>query len=317
MVVALGLLPGSVIHGSSQVVGWGFDASGEATGTAASPTNQMASGVVRLAGEGLTNIVGIAAGYEQSLALSKDGTVIGWGRNDCGQATGRKGGQNGIVTINGVVLSNVIAISSGFLHSLALLNNGTVAAWGNQATVPEGLSNVVAISAGWDHSLALKKDGTVVSWPIQLREGMSNIVAIGASSIMNGEDVVAKADGTLIMCNNGPGGSRSIKGISNVVAVAVGSHVLALTREGTVFEIDCPPVENRRSDVAWLHEGLTNVVAIAAGRSRCLALRGDGTVVVVFGEGFPSFLNPPGDLKNVIGIAAGGMFCLALEKEGP
>ena len=65
-------------------------------------------------------------------------------------------------------LSGVVAISAGESHNLALKNDGTVVAWGNndqgQSTVPSGLSGVVAISAGSYHSLALKNDGTVVTW---------------------------------------------------------------------------------------------------------------------------------------------------------
>src|SRR5438445_4898454 len=59
------------------------------------------------------------------------------------------------------------AITAGG-HSLALKNDGTVVAWGSnasgQSTVPAGLNSVVAIAAGGLHSLALKNDGTVVAW---------------------------------------------------------------------------------------------------------------------------------------------------------
>ena len=61
-----------------------------------------------------------------------------------------------------------IRIAAGAYHNLALKNDGTVVAWGEncygQATVPAGLSGVVAIAAGALHSLALKNDGTVVAW---------------------------------------------------------------------------------------------------------------------------------------------------------
>ena len=53
-------------------------------------------------------------------------------------------------------LSNVVAISAGRLHSLALTAEGEVVGWGynayGQTNIPGGLSNVVAISGGEYHT---------------------------------------------------------------------------------------------------------------------------------------------------------------------
>jgi alpha-tubulin suppressor-like RCC1 family protein len=60
-------------------------------------------------------------------------------------------------------LTNVVAISEGYQHSIALKADGTMVAWGNntygQTNVPAGLSNVVAIAAGGYHNLALYDSG--------------------------------------------------------------------------------------------------------------------------------------------------------------
>jgi hypothetical protein len=93
--------------------------------------------------------------------LKGDGTVVVWGSIGGDPATVPAG------------LSEVIAISAGCGHSLALKSDGTVVAWGSdfigQATVPAGLSAVIAISASASggHSLALveslDQDGDGVS----------------------------------------------------------------------------------------------------------------------------------------------------------
>src|SRR5262249_46211603 len=68
--------------------------------------------------------------------------------------------------------TNVIAVTSGYNHSLALRADGTVVAWGwneyDQCDVPAGLTNVIAIAAGNKHSVALRADGTVVGWGLYL-----------------------------------------------------------------------------------------------------------------------------------------------------
>ena len=55
-----------------------------------------------------------------------------------------------------------MVIAAGGYHTVALKQDGTVVAWGDngngQTTVPAGLSGVVAIAAGQAHTVALKLD---------------------------------------------------------------------------------------------------------------------------------------------------------------
>ena len=53
-------------------------------------------------------------------------------------------------------LAGAVAIAAGYYHSLALLSDHSVVAWGLQDTVPASATNVVAIAGGWWHSLALR-----------------------------------------------------------------------------------------------------------------------------------------------------------------
>ncbi len=154
-------------------------------------------------------------------------------------------------------LSNLVAISAGGYHNLALKSDKTVLAWGanfygeiGDGTTTKrwtpvqvnGLSNVVAISAGGSYSLALKADGTIWEWgvkwqitdfntnPIQVSE-LNNMVAISAG---NGFRLALKSDGTVWAWGvNGSGqlgdGTTTtrwtpaqVNGLSNVVAVSAG-----------------------------------------------------------------------------------------------
>ncbi|NBP25488.1 MAG: hypothetical protein EBU81_13255, partial [Proteobacteria bacterium] len=104
---------------------------------------------------GLVDVVGVAAGYGHTLALKRDGTVVGWGMNQ-GELNIPAG------------LTGVVKIDAGDHLSVALKSDGTVVAWGDnylgKNTVPAGLAGVIDIAAGRNHVLALKSDGTVVSW---------------------------------------------------------------------------------------------------------------------------------------------------------
>ena len=92
-------------------------------------------------------------------------------------------------------LTNVVAIAAGAYHSLALKGDGSLVAWGYNATgqtnVPGGLSNVVAVAAGFTDSLALKADGTVVAWgdnsygQTNIPAGLANAVQIAGGGYHN------------------------------------------------------------------------------------------------------------------------------------
>lgn len=116
---------------------------------------------------GLNDVVAITAGLNHSLALKRDGTVVGWGFNREGQATGAPTEvkpyiASGPVMLDGKILADIVAISANYEYSLALKRDGTVVGWGSSCPkVPLGLRDVVAISAGEGYCLAITTNSLV------------------------------------------------------------------------------------------------------------------------------------------------------------
>ncbi|WP_395740254.1 cadherin-like beta sandwich domain-containing protein [Prosthecobacter sp.] len=252
----------------------------------------------------------LAAGGGHSLALCWDGTLAAWGDNYFGQLGSASGYHfasstpvsvftSGVSALNG---KNVVAISAGDAHSLALCTDGTIAAWGNNGIgqlgteifgyspyVPMPVSTtsgvsalagkyVTSISAGSNHNLALCSDGTVVGWGANDSGQLGNLsfnsafvpVAVNATqgaSALYGKSVVALA----------AGGSHSLALCSDGTVVAWGNNNYGQLGDNTVINRQVPVAVNTVSGVSALF-GRT-VVAIAAGGNHSLALCSDGTVV--------------------------------------
>jgi hypothetical protein len=156
-------------------------------------------------------------------------------------------------------------------HSLALKDDGTVVAWGQnnygQATVPKGLTGVVAIAAGNEHSLSLKSDGTVIGWgqnnfnQIGLPAGNGSITAIAAGG---DHSLALKSDGTVVAWGENNVGQSSVPAdLTGVVAIAAGPYrSLALKSNGKIIAWPDSPVSDKA-----IRDSLDNVMAISAGGS--------------------------------------------------
>ncbi len=209
------------------------------------------------------------------------------------------------------------AIAAGYRHNIAIKQDGTVVAWGEndygKAIVPSGLSGVTAVAGGISHSLALKQDGTVVAWgEANVPSGLSNVVAIAAGGY---HSLALKQDGTLVgWGDNSFGCVTAPSGLSGVRAIATGDlwFSLALKQDGTVL--------------AWgyngdgetnVPSGLSGVIAIAAGSGHSLALKQDGTVVAWGKNDFGQTDVPPAlSGSRVVAVAAGSRHSLALKQDG-
>jgi alpha-tubulin suppressor-like RCC1 family protein len=229
---------------------------------------------------GLDDVQAVTAGVDFSMALRADGSVWGWGLNDEGQlgyATPGYRAQPAQVPGISKLTADIVTISSGGAHTLALLNDGTVFAWGdngggqigdgttNDKLEPvqvEGIRNIVAIAAGTNHNLALKDDGTVWSW------GYNNMGQIGVQT----EDQVVAVP-------------LQIPNLPNIVAVSAGRQTsFALSEDGILWvwgENDFGQLGIGSTETSFTPvkvSGLTDVTAVVAGWQLTLARQSDGSL---------------------------------------
>ncbi|HKQ39555.1 MAG TPA: hypothetical protein VJ063_15870, partial [Verrucomicrobiae bacterium] len=87
-------------------------------------------------------------------------------------------------------LSNVVAISAGAWHTLALRSDRTIFSWPDRpeiGEVPESFTNATAISAGWFHNLAVFADGAprllTVQQPTAVYAGSENSFWVSVAGV--------------------------------------------------------------------------------------------------------------------------------------
>ena len=120
------------------LVAWGANNAGQ-LGNGGTSSSGRGTVVVNRGGvlAGKT-IQSVAAGDSHSLALCSDGTVAAWGNNEGGRL-----GNNSTTTSRAPVVvdrtgvlagKTVTAIAAGAVHNVALCTDGTLAAWGGNAS---------------------------------------------------------------------------------------------------------------------------------------------------------------------------------------
>ncbi|OGV44264.1 MAG: hypothetical protein A2X46_10515 [Lentisphaerae bacterium GWF2_57_35] len=187
----------------------------------------------------LTNVTFLAGGGQHSLAVMVNGTVMAWGSGEfgqLGQGLSDLNDKNAAVPIAG--LTGVDEVAGGGNHSIALLADNTLKAWGDNASGQLGLADVLP--------------------PIPLRATPYSVVGIN-----DARQVACGYNYTLVLLNNGR-------------VMAFGNN--AFNQLG--FDGDV------RISTPTLIPGLSNVTAISAGNAHSAAVLDDGTVKVWGRNGF-------------------------------
>ena len=220
---------------------------------------------------GLQNVRTVVAGHDFNLAIKLDGTVWGWGGNAHGQLGIGKRSDAVAAPVQISGLDQVVAVSAGYVHAMALRKDGSVWSWGSDSfgvlaskngkpfvpqpvqglpTPVNGASGVKAIAAGTFNSAVLYSDGSVWAWGDN-----------GAGQLGNGGTLSASAP-------------VRINSVTDVVALAIGDgFVSLLTSSGAVYSIGANPagqlgnntISNARVPVQVL--GLSGVGYLSLGKS--------------------------------------------------
>lgn len=235
-----------------------------------------ASFVIRYA-DAVTPLPGgtLSAGMGGTAAL-RNGGILAWGYNSEGEI-GDGTTESPRRTPVAVGLSDVIAVSRGAFHTLALTADGQVYAWGygapgalgdgtstshsSPAVVP-GLSNIVAIGAGHNFSVAVTASGRVYTW------GDNAYGYLGDGSTTSRPSPVL------------------VPGLTGVTSISVNNfHTLALRSDGTVWAWGSNNfgglgigTQSQAQTTPVQVPGLPRMTGVAAGVGYSLALSTTGRV---------------------------------------
>lgn len=242
--------------------------------------------------KGPENIATMDAGSGHAFALGIDGDLWGWGRNAFGQlADGTTENQNAPVRATGLP-GCVLKVGAGGGHTAALLDDGTVWAWGAgffcalgedefgvqmQPLLVRGLEDVVDLAVGGAHNLALKADGSVWSWGRDDRGQLGD----GPGSEREGR-IVRSYMSASFDCRPRP---ARVEGLEPAVAVAAGGgHSMVVHADGSLSawgfndrgQLGDGTFEDRPAPQKV--RGIPGVARISGGYHHTVALMVDGTV---------------------------------------
>lgn len=173
--VATGPLHTAAVRSDGTLWTWGYNNKGQlGDGTTTQRNSPVQVGTD-------TTWLRVSAGYYFTVGLRTDGTLWAWGYNTDGQmGNGSASSTSQLQPVQIGTATDWAALACGWSHVLAIRQNGTLWAWGNNAygqvgdgttTTPRASPLQVgtstqwrSIAAGQSHSIATQQDGTLWGW---------------------------------------------------------------------------------------------------------------------------------------------------------
>jgi len=288
----------------------------------------------------------VSAGSDHSLALKADGTLWAWGSNASGQL-GSVSGVNPVANQNAPLKIGTertwIAVAAGGASSYALKADGSLWAWGANASgqlgngntsrqnvpVPvqnPGSSRYRALSSGSDHVLALQADGSLWAWGANGSGQLGQLAVAGSALLVDNAPHPVPVQVLLAATPTDNDWSALAAG---------GAHSLALKSDGSLWAWGdnasgqigvgsaSGPVAPARiaSGHVWAALAAGSLHSLALTRGGSLFAWGDNTSGQLgFGnaasQNSPLEITAPDGVDNLIGISAGAFHSLALKANG-
>jgi alpha-tubulin suppressor-like RCC1 family protein len=233
---------------------------------------------------GFTDWCQVSAGDDLSLGVRQNGTAWGWGCNDVGQlGDGTGTGRSSPVSVVGgftdwcQIATNT---NAALPHSLAVRQNGTAWAWGNNScgklgdgtttvrsspvSVIGGFTDWRQVSAGMCQSFGLRQNGTLWSW------GYGGTGVLGDGSTAAKSSPVSVIGGFTDWCQVSAGCLHAIAVRTNGTAWAWGFNQCGqLGNNNYGFSDNTSPVS--------VIGGFTNWCQVSGGGKHSLGVRQNGT----------------------------------------
>ena len=228
------------------------------------------------------SIMSLAAGRDYTCALLSDATIDCWGANDMGQLGNGSTSASGSPKPTQVVgLTGATGVAAGYVHTCAVVSDGTARCWGAndkgqlgdgtttaslKPVVVAGLTNVVQVTAGAQHSCALLADGSARCW------GYNYQAQLGNGSTTDSPMPVPVSSATKLT-------AIAAGNIHTCALVADPGHDVVCWGDNMYAQLGAGQVGKRSSPIPITIAGVSNVRSLAAGDVHTCAVLFDSSAL--------------------------------------